>query len=68
MKLYEIAYPDEDNNDVIEILTVDEILASYWDYWKERMESIGKFDEISVENCIADWCVIHWAREINVPI
>jgi len=68
MKLYEIAYPDENNKDVTEILTEDEILASYWNYWKERMESVGKHDEISREKCIEDWCVIHWAVEANVPI
>jgi hypothetical protein len=37
-------------------------------YWKERMESVGKHDEISREKCIEDWCVIHWAVEANVPI
>jgi hypothetical protein len=39
MKLYEIAYPDENDNDVIEILTEDEIIAQYWNLffleWKD---------------------------------
>ena len=68
MKLYEIAYPDENNNDVVEILTEDEILATYWEYWVERMQSIGLNHLITKENCIKDWCTIHWARETNIPL
>lgn len=68
MKLYEIAYLDKNNNDVVEILTQDEIIAQYWEYWSERMREIGREAEISIQRCIEDWCVIHWAIEINVPI
>jgi hypothetical protein len=68
MKLYEIAYPDENNNDVVEILTEEEILATYWDYWKARMESIGLNHLITRERCIEDWCVIHWATTTHVPL
>lgn len=68
MKSYEIAYPDENNNDVVEILTEEEILATYWDYWYERMCSVGKREEATRERCIEDWCVIHWATERNVPL
>lgn len=67
MILYEIAYPTEDG-DVTEILTREEVLAEYWDYWRERMESVGKFDLITVENCLEDWCMLHWAAIIRIPI
>ena len=68
MKLYEIAYPDEAGNDIVEVLTEDEIIASYWEYWKGRMESVGRHDLITRERCIEDWVTIHWAAEVNVPI
>ena len=68
MKLYEIAYPDENDNDVIEILTEDEIIASYWEYWSGKMKEIGKEAEATRDRCIEDWCVVHWAVEVNVPI
>jgi hypothetical protein len=67
MKLYEISYPTE-SGDTVEVLTREEIIAYYYPHWKEKMESIGKHEEISEENCIEDWCVVHWATEINVPI
>jgi hypothetical protein len=68
MKLYEIAYPDEHNNDTIEILTEDEIIATYWEYWIRKMQEIGREAEATRERCIEDWCVIHWAVIVNVPI
>jgi hypothetical protein len=67
MKLYEIAYPI-DGGDVTEILTEDEIIASYWKYWSGKMKEIGKEVDATREKCIEDWCVIHWAVEVNVPI
>lgn len=68
MKLYEIYYPDENDNDCVEILTEDEIIESYWEYWTGRMKSVGREDMISRERCIDDWVTIHWAVEVNVPI
>jgi len=68
MRLFEIAYPDENNNDIVEILTEEEVLKSYYDYWCSRMKEIGKESEISIDSCIEDWKIIHWALEIRVPI
>jgi hypothetical protein len=68
MKAYEICYPDEEGNNVVEVLTEDEIINTYWEYWKGRMESVGRHHLITRERCIEDWCTIHWAMEINVPI
>ena len=68
MKLYEIAYPDEENNDIVEILTEEEILSQYYPYWVERMTAVGKQHLISKELCIEDWCTIHWALEIQIPL
>jgi hypothetical protein len=67
MKLYQIHYPDEHNNPITEILTEEEILAEYWEYWKGKMESVGKFDLITKENCLDDWMILHWASVIKIP-
>jgi hypothetical protein len=67
MKSYEIAYPDENDNDVVEVLTEDEIIAQYYTYWSTKMKEIGKETEATRERCIEDWCVVHWATEVNIP-
>jgi hypothetical protein len=67
MRLFEIAYPTEDG-DMVEILTEEEVLKSYFPYWSERMTEVGKERLISKESCIEDWMIVHWAVEIRVPI
>lgn len=39
----------------------DEIMATYWPWWKKTMDDLGRHEQISEDNCIADWCVAHWA-------
>jgi hypothetical protein len=53
---------------VVEILTEEEILATYWDYWSGKMKEIGREAEATRERCIEDWCVIHWATTTSVPL
>ena len=66
MKTYEISYLDENNNDVIERLTEDQILETYWDYWCKRMYEAGKDPEVyTFQDCIDDWIVVHWAVEVK---
>ena len=67
MKLYEIAYPSEDG-DVVEILTEDEIIAQYYTYWSTKMIQNCPNEPITRERCIEDWCVVHWATEVTIPI
>lgn len=55
-------YSDQDGDYVI---SEEQILKEYWDYWRERMERAGKEDLINPDNCIHDFCVIHWAFEIK---
>jgi hypothetical protein len=68
VKLYEIAYPDENNNDIVEILTEDEIIAQYYTYWSTKMLLNCSDEPITRERCIEDWCTIHWATEVIIPI
>jgi hypothetical protein len=41
-----------------------QILEQYFEYWSKRMQEVGKDSEISPQNCIDDFCVIHWAWEV----
>lgn len=43
------------------VMTEDEIIDFYYDYWSNRLEEIGKADQISRENCIEDFIIGHWA-------
>ena len=43
----------------------EQILKEYYPYWEKRMvNKFGRGHElITEENCIEDWCVVHWAWE-----
>lgn len=66
MKYYSITYPDEDT-DVVETLSEEEILSEYWDYWYVRMcKKFGKEHvdaNFCKQDCIDDWVIVHWAWE-----
>lgn len=66
MKYWTIVEPgDDDSTPVYSTLSEEEILKYYFDYWSSRMKSIGKNNEITPDNCIYDWCVVHWAWETD---
>lgn len=67
MKLYEICYPTADG-DVTEILTEDEIIAQYYTYWSTKMIQNCPSEPITRERCIEDWCIVHWATEVVIPV
>ena len=66
-KLYEYLEPDDAGNTVYVRMTEEDILASFWDWWKEKM--VNKYGEghelITEETCIEDWKVINCAYEIE---
>jgi hypothetical protein len=64
MKLYEIAYPDDKGNDIVERLTEDEIIEQYYTYWSTKMIQNCPNEPITRERCIEDWVTIHWAIEV----
>ena len=39
-----------------------EILDYYWDYRSSKMLAEGPNDMCTFENCIDDFCIIHWAE------
>ncbi len=63
-------YVDPDENwEPIEIyVTEDEIIAKYWEYWQAGMRDCKhkkQESEITRENCIDDFVVVHWATEVT---
>ena len=67
MKYYSIAFPGEFGQDVVETWSEDQIIASYYPYWKERMIAAYPDAPLSRDMCIEDWCTVHWAIEVEKP-
>lgn len=65
MKYYTIVFPGEFGQHVQETWSEDQIIGSYFRYWSERMTQAGHGDEISIDRCIEDWTVVHWAMETD---
>ena len=47
------------------VLTEDQILTEYWDYWCTQMRKVGKEGMINKERCIEDWITVNWAVEVK---
>lgn len=43
-------------------MTEEQVLDYYWDYWSNAMLKKGLTP--TKEQCIEDWTVVHWAREV----
>jgi hypothetical protein len=71
---YEPEFDDEgvETGPGLVMMSEDDIIASYWDHWKERMDA--KFGDKSVDSapydvmrecCIQDFLVVNWATELK---
>jgi hypothetical protein len=57
----------EDEIEVTKIVYSEkEIIDEFWSYWCTEMRGNGYADLITVNNCIDDWCTIHWASREDV--
>lgn len=65
MKYYTISFPGEHGQHVVETWSQEQILKSYYTYWNKKMFESGNADQVSEENCIQDWIVVHYAYETN---
>jgi hypothetical protein len=50
---------------VVMTFTENDIIRDYFPYWADCMEKVGKFDQISIKNCIEDWIMLNWAWEVK---
>ena len=67
MRYWTIVHPDKHPTldfDIVrwETLSEKEILDSYWNYWYGKMVERGLTDSATEDNCLFDWCIIHWAE------
>lgn len=57
----------DENGGHVETLSEDDIRKEYYPYWYSRMcKRYGKEvvdEKYSFQDCIDDWCVVHWAWE-----
>lgn len=58
---------DENGNPIEAYITEEEIIYQYFPYWYTMMcKKFGKEvvdSEYRKEDCIKDFCIIHWAEE-----
>ena len=47
------------------VISEEDILDEYWDFWYEKMVRDDKRKHISHYNCIQDWVVINQAEEME---
>ena len=69
-KIFEYIEP-KDNitwEPVVVRMTGNEILDHYYIYWSDQMDQkygVGRDRTKDIERCIEDFCVVHWASEVN---
>jgi len=69
MRYFQIQYPDENDNNIVEALSEEDIRRDYFPFWYEKM--CAKFGKEYVdknytfEDCLGDWKVVHWAIEVK---
>jgi hypothetical protein len=67
MKYYQITFPGEFGQDVVETWSEEQILNSYYLYWTGKMIQNVDNPDLDPMNCIEDWCITHWAMEVPTP-
>lgn len=65
MKYWTIVFPGEYGQHVQETWNTEQILKSYYTYWCTKMIQNVPNPDLSQENCIDDWVVVHWAVETD---
>ena len=69
MKLYQYMAPPTatDMKPGVIYMSEQDILYDFWDFWKYKMEEkYGKdHADITPENCINDWVIMHYASEVK---
>lgn len=65
MRYWTIMYPGEVGQLIRETFSEEQIIQSYYPYWKEKMMSANKGHLVSETNCLDDWKTIQWAYETD---
>ena len=62
MSIRKFKYFDQDGEHELD---EQQIIDTYFSHWCKLMKKTGKEHMISRELCIEDFCVIHWAWEVE---
>jgi hypothetical protein len=57
--------PGDDGQNVVQEITDDEIIRTYFPYWSDQMRKVGKSAQISPNACLEDFMAVHWAWEVQ---
>lgn len=69
MRYWIYVEPVKDSSEPVYVIMEDKaVLAEYWDYWCDRMRSVGKESLINKEDCILDWATLHWAQVATLDV
>lgn len=67
MRYWRITYPDDNDQDVVETWSEEDVKQKYWPYWYGKMcDKFGKEyvdQNYTFEDCLDDWIVVNWAWE-----
>ncbi len=66
MRYYSYVESSDDVSITKLVYSEKEILDEFWSLWSTEMKGNGYADLISFQNCIDDWCTLHWAQREDV--
>jgi hypothetical protein len=65
MKYYTIVFPGEHGQHVQETWSEEQIIRTYYPYWATKVLQNNPTVTLDRDQCIEDWCVVHWAMETD---
>lgn len=66
MRYYSYIESEDEVNITKIVYSEREVLEEFWQTWATEMKGNGYAELISYQNCIDDWCAIHWAHREDV--
>jgi hypothetical protein len=67
MRYFSYVEPGDDELSVNKIVvSEEEILHQFWEYWCSRMKETGNVNLIDKNMCIEDWCTLNWATPEDI--
>lgn len=65
MKSWSWVEPGDNDEPVVQTITEEEILRTYYPMWAGCLYGLGRANLISAKNCIEDFVTVHWAQEVK---
>jgi hypothetical protein len=65
-QIYRWVEPGENDEAVMQEITRDGILRTYWPWWSAQMLKVGRILMATEDCCVDDFVVVHWAERVEV--